>query len=152
MGTRADFYVEKDGELEWLGSTAWDGHPEGFDDTSILRCSAEKTFRAIFAAKISIRKDCTLPEHGWPWPWNDSNLTDYSYALRDGKVWTSRFGSPWFDHANIPKEAMDEDGYLDGDLLPGDKPKFPDMTDIKNVTFGGRSGLIVIGRKGLEGK
>jgi hypothetical protein len=31
MGTRADFYVGRGGQAEWLGSIAWDGYPSGID-------------------------------------------------------------------------------------------------------------------------
>jgi hypothetical protein len=29
MGTRADFYIGRGTEAEWLGSVAWDGYPGG---------------------------------------------------------------------------------------------------------------------------
>ena len=31
MGTRADFYIGRGAEAEWLGSIAWDGYPGGID-------------------------------------------------------------------------------------------------------------------------
>lgn len=40
MGTRADFYVGRGPEAEYLGSIAWDGHPEGMP-SELLRSSAE---------------------------------------------------------------------------------------------------------------
>ena len=29
MGTRADFYIGKGTDAEWLGSIAWNGYPDG---------------------------------------------------------------------------------------------------------------------------
>lgn len=41
MGTRADFYVRKDSQMEYLGSIAWDGYPSGIDE-AVLRSTDEK--------------------------------------------------------------------------------------------------------------
>lgn len=35
MGTRADFYVKRTDHLLWLGSIAWDGYPDGIDESVI---------------------------------------------------------------------------------------------------------------------
>lgn len=32
MSTRADFYVGRGAEAEWIGSISWDGYPDGVDD------------------------------------------------------------------------------------------------------------------------
>ena len=80
------------------------------------------------------RDDASFPVDGWPWPWKTSDLTDYSYAWFDGKVWASYFASDWFDPLkdepeDIKKHVLD----------------FPDMSPKQNVIFEGpRSGLIVL--------
>ena len=40
MGTRADFYVGKGKDSEWLGSIAWDWYPDGIPD-NILDAESE---------------------------------------------------------------------------------------------------------------
>lgn len=139
MGTRADFYVGRGKDAEWLGSVAWDGYPTGFDDNQALfDATTEEEYRAAVAAELDGREDATKPEDGWPWPWDDSNTTDYAYAFDGGKVYGSSFGGSWFDAAN----ARDDDG----DEEDGGEPAvFPNMKDRQNVTFGARSGIIIVG-------
>lgn len=133
MGTRADFYVGRGVEAEWLGSFAWDGHPQGID-SAVLLAGTESTFREEVSQMLRGREDSTVPSQGWPWPWNDSRTTDFAYALDGDMVWSSLFSSEWFD----PLQSMPED-------LPENVAVFPDMSDRKNVARGfKRSGLIVM--------
>lgn len=136
MGTRADFYVGRGAQAEWLGSIAWDGYPDGLD-AQLLNCTSVEAYRHALADFLKDRDDVTLPEHGWPWPWDDSGTTDYAYAFDDGRVWASCFRREWFPANKEPE---------DYDTLKKDVAVFPNMKDRKNVQFGGkRSGLIVIG-------
>lgn len=73
---------------------------------------------------------------GWPWPWEDSQTTDYAYAFDGGKVWASCFGGPW----QIASDWKD-----DGDEAVK-VAVFPNMKDRQNVTFGPRSGILILGR------
>lgn len=141
MGTRADFYVGRGLEAEWLGSIAWDGYPSGIDDV-VLTAATEELYRETVAAFLG-REDGTLPEMGWPWPWDDSNTTDYSYAFDDGCVWGSSFGAPWF------QITLDDDRYGQpyDDSETGAKPEFPDMKSRQNVNYGARSGVIIVGHR-----
>ena len=134
MGTRADFYVGKGKDAEWLGSIGWDGYPDGIDD-AVLHAADEASYRAAVASFFAKRDDVTLPERGWPWPWNDSATTDYSYWHFDGKTLGSCFGGGLF---SCDQEQSEDDSDLE-------KPDMPDMSDRKNVAIGNRSGLIVIG-------
>jgi hypothetical protein len=133
MGTRADFYVGVGSEAEWLGSIAWDGDPEGIPP-SIKRARGDADYRAAVERFLGARDDATKPADGWPWPWDDSALTDYAYAFTTDGVAASRFGTQWFDPdkpqpelENAPKTAV-----------------FPNMAARKRVTFGKRSGAIFI--------
>ncbi|HKI68790.1 MAG TPA: hypothetical protein VKA67_04320, partial [Verrucomicrobiae bacterium] len=81
----------------------------------IAKAENEDEYRAAVAEMLAGREDATLPEMGWPWPWNDSNTTDYAYAFRDGKV-----------------EAITEDS------------EWPDMSARSRVTMGKRSGIMVV--------
>ncbi len=135
MGTRADFYVGRGKEAEWLGSIAWDGYPGGLEASHLLAATGEPHYRAEVEKLLARRDDGTLPADGWPWPWDDSGTTDYAYAFDDSKVWASGFGREWFlatgdepDPDDVPETAI-----------------FPDVSTRKNVTFGKRSGVIVLG-------
>jgi hypothetical protein len=141
MGTRADFYVGRGERAEWLGSIAWDGNPASIGgDGSIVLATTEQDYRQQVAAFLASRDDATLPEQGWPWPWDNSRTTDYAYAFDNGAVWASAFGHEWFR----VDPAADYFGEPDGDM--GAKVAvFPDMSARKAVTFGLRSGVIVIG-------
>lgn len=133
MGTRADFYDGRGLDAEWLGSIAWDGYPGG-----IPRDLLEATDAALFRNQVTIflasREDATLPERGWPWPWEDSGTTDYAYALDEGKVWGSCFGYEWFDATQPEPEDR------------GSKVAvFPNMKDRQNVRWDKGSGVIILG-------
>jgi hypothetical protein len=102
---------------EWLGSVGWDGYEWAEDDkpNPIRGAKTEEEFRAAVENVLSIREDSTRPDMGWPWPWDTSEVTDYTYYFFEDAVrWDNR--DDW-----------------------------PDMSKKKNVTYGHRSGLIVIG-------
>lgn len=150
MGTRADFYIGRGENAEWIGSTAWDGYPEGIQLTTnkklkyghehlpfpegshLFDSSTEHEFRERVVQYFANREDVTLPDHGWPWPWDDSATTDYAYALDQGKVWASCFGSAWFDPHDPPEEPARKSAV------------FPNMKERKNVRFDKGSGLIIM--------
>jgi hypothetical protein len=135
MGTRADFYMDRGQDAEWLGSIAWDGYPDDVELIESLHATSAEEYREAVAAMFGRRRDATLPAQGWPWPWDDSGTTDYAYAFDDGKVWASNFGSPWFDPLGAHPEGDDD---------AADVP-FPDMSARKNVQWSGPgSGLIVV--------
>lgn len=132
MGTRADFYVGRGVEAEWLGSIAWDGYPDGVT-TSILTAETEDEYRLEVAKFSQTRDDWTTPANGWPWPWDDSNTTDYAYAFDGDHVWASGFGCDWFDPLN--DEEPNESG----------PQAFPNMRDRRNMPLGSnRSGAIIL--------
>ena len=140
MGTRADFYIGRGEEAKWLGSIAWDGYPEGNPKqllTQSLTCDLhEEEYIALVMEMIrpvDDRSPGTLPYQGWPWPWNSSHLTDYAYALEGGSVWVSVFNGPWWRWEG---EEQRPSGEAD--------PAHPDMSSIKKVAGGARSGLIQV--------
>lgn len=145
MGTRADFYIrtnpinEPKPILEWLGSVAYDGYPEEFDDNAgilAMTASDPSEFRAAVSELLSKRDDATLPDRGWPWPWEDSLLTDFAYVFENGQVKIFNFGRP-FD----PSKNDDETNQN----TPKAKGYFPDMSACKNVRFDKGSGVIFLG-------
>lgn len=132
MGTRADFYLGRGTGAFWMGSIAWDGHPESIP-AAVLEATDARSYRAAVLAELEGRDDATMPERGWPWPWPDSRTTDYAYAFDDGKVWASGAGQAWFDPL-VPRP----DGFDDTPLVA-----FPNMTAIQRVRWDEGSGLIV---------
>lgn len=137
MGTRADFYIGRGKDAEWIGSLALDGYPSGMP-SGLLSATTEDLFRVAVTEHLAT-DDCGTPtDLGWPWPWDDSGTTDYAYAFDGGVVYACCFGSPWWP-ANGEEPDHDE-------LRESGKPNavFPDMSAHKNITFGKRSGLIVV--------
>lgn len=147
MGTRADFYVGRDPKtMEWLGSIAFDGYPDGIPE-SVPQATSEEQYRAAVAEMFGDCDDATLPEQGWPWPWDNSATTDYAYAYDEEEVHASCFGRPWIPVSeHLAQDEDQQEKYMEG----GEEAAFPDMTDRQAVTLGKRSGLIVLGPKPEE--
>ena len=144
MGTRADFYVGRGTEVEWLGSVAWDAYPDGLPDW-LKGSGSEPEFRENVHKFLTKRNDATFPSDGWPWPWKDSGTTDYTYAFDEGVVWASHFGSPWWSPPDAEPEWDDEkDDYADEEFRNSPRPVHPDMSNVQNVTYGSRSGITII--------
>ena len=133
MGTRADFYIGRGLDAEWLGSIAWDGYPEGIP-APVFSATTESEFRSRVAEFAAAREDWTSPDKGWPWPWDDSGTTDYAYAFDGGHVHAACFGGRWC----TPETVSDDE-------TEGKECVFPNMSARKNVTFGRRSGVMIIG-------
>lgn len=164
MGTRADFYIGRGEEAEWLGSIAWDGYPGGVfsnligDSSSLLEDFADENhWRSSVEAWFAQRDDATLPAQGWPWPWEDSQTTDYAYAFDGGEVWGSCFGHAWFKVKDGEPDDDDEaeeyitDGVYDHKKWTEAHPKsatFPNMKERQKVTYGSRSGVMLVGPGG----
>lgn len=110
--------------MEWLGSIAWDGYLKGID-REVLEAKTKEQYDIALKEFFKERKDVTLPDEGWPWPWDDSQLTDYSYSFENGKVMASNFGYPWFDPLKKEEDSEEE--------KEENKMEFPDMKDKKNV-------------------
>ena len=139
MGTRADFYIGRGPQARWLGSLAWDGYPDGIDAAAANRHATTEAGFLEALVPLKAREDWSQPERdGWPWPWDDSGTTDYAYALDGGTVFVSRFGSAWvaLDAALLQPE---------NDFPKHPKAVFPNMAALKRVTYGKRSGVIIIG-------
>lgn len=137
MGTRADFYIGKGLDAEWLGSIGWDGYPSGIPDR-IINATDEASYRAEVEDFIHNREDGTKPEQGWPWPWNDSKTTDWAYAFTTGRVEGCCFGEGWV----IPDSDMD-----DPTEFISTEVEFPYMKNRQNIAWDHRSGLIVLQAK-----
>jgi len=135
MGTRADFY---DKDMQWLGSIGWDGYPNNDEFNPIFDASTYDEYLAEVAKLLTGCEDATLPKDGWPWPWEDSSITDFAYKWDGSHVVFSNFGKPWQGRTDAP---------FDGDVANMPSGVFPNMKHMQKVTLGARSGLIVFGGK-----
>jgi hypothetical protein len=153
MGTRADFYVRKDEQMEWVGSITWDGYEIG----NVGGAKDEASFRRRLNKFFSYRDDVTLPDNGWPWPWNNSKLTDeiWVWNCEDNSIYRGHDHEGKYEDnttAQYFSKGMGQFGYTEkGEEIENpDRSQLkgwilPDMKDIKNVKLGGKgSGLIVI--------
>lgn len=130
MGTRADFYIGTGESAQWLGSVAWDGYEWCEDlECALMKAKTEKEFLAAIRDIANKRDDFTSPNQGWPWPWENSFTTDRAYAFVNGKA-------EWFAWGKQPSESDPEELERVCD--------WPDMTSRQNVTYGERSGLIIV--------
>lgn len=134
MGTRADFYIGRGENAEWIGSIAWDGSEV---DAQVRECTSADAFRHAVESMLKERDDATFPKDGWPWPWDDSNTTDYAWAFDEGKTWWSCFGYDWWP-ADKEQSEEESEAAQKGNII------FPNMKDRKNVNFGKRSGIILV--------
>jgi hypothetical protein len=133
MGTRADFYIGTGPNAVWLGSTSYDGYPDGWGKGP-LAASSEDEFRAAVEHMLTHAELATRPTEGWPWPWPDSRITDYAYAWdpTNGAM-VSVFGR---------KYAKDEATSYDGRKLRDDE--VVDMRKVPNGDILGKSGLVFL--------
>lgn len=152
MGTRADFYVGKNEAAVWIGSIAWDGYRDSIPE-KILTAKTSRGFRRAVARFFQDRDDATTPDKGWPWPWNNSSTTDCSYWFFSGHCWDAQSGTELDDYkyvrCDIPEpnwghRGADEDRQRARWMKGSETIRFPDMTALKNVTLGSRSGIILI--------
>lgn len=94
MGTRADFYIERDDKFEYLGSVQYDGYEVDNEDYPICkrlkRSKTEKSFLKNLKEyedwRNSEPQSCNHFFKEWPWPWPNSHTTDYSYVFIKDKV------------------------------------------------------------------
>lgn len=125
MGTRADFYVGQGINAEWIGSIQYNGYKEAIRDSnsSFFLARTEKTFRRNVSALIA-HPDYggVLPANGWPWLWDTSHDTDYTYAWTPYGILCSRFGNIWTAPRQQPAPPIT--GYI---------AVFPDMAAKRKV-------------------
>jgi hypothetical protein len=114
----SDFYVGIGEHAEWLGSLVDRGTPWILGE-DILVFTKEKEYRDAVRRIVDIR-----PEDGWPWPWTDSYLTEYTYTFIDNKVLVSYFGGDLYDPLGPEPEYVYADIEEDWAKNP-DVHKFP---------------------------
>jgi len=111
MGSKADFYLGRGVEAEWLGSIEWDGYPAGLP-TTFRTAITLGDYRAEIDSILDTRPDAIKAVDGWPWKWDSSHGTNYSYAFDTDRVWACCYGSSWWlaslrepDHTTLKRKA-----------------------------------------------
>lgn len=146
MGTRADFYICRDKsdsnkKLRWLGSMAFDGDPQSIPSLIIKSTDGKKFIQRVNRFLGSI-EDGSTREAGWPWPWDDSGLTDYTYIFYEYEVFVNQF-----DPNQTGSDKILWIGCRSYDVEKMDFFKYPNMSKKRNYATPGsaRSGLMLIG-------
>ena len=83
--TRADFYVGTGPTARYLGSVFNDG---ATIPNSIKRARTSEVFEKFVLKSIKKVNGTTQ----WPWPWETSVTTDFSYWLENEKLYVLEFG------------------------------------------------------------
>lgn len=135
MGTRADFWIEGENTMEWIGSVAYDGHPENFVEE--FKITDVEEFRERIRSFIAGVDHGTLPERGYPFGWSETLRSDHVYVFREkyNKVYEA-LPSHW------------DTSYTRGiyiDPLTEPYTIFPSLESIMNDAGGMRSGRMIIG-------
>jgi hypothetical protein len=164
MGTRADFYIGTRDfkQYEWLGSITWDGYPDGnpeplFNKKPLILSPTKHFFKNMNEIKKECHDHYTEPEEGWPWPWETSKLTDYTYIFdiktkkvyfslyndKSQKVWTTidlykKFKESDYEDYSVFNECVTITNWPDMSKLA--------MSDEEQLR---RSGLILVSGKGF---
>lgn len=94
---KADFYIGIDKYAKWIGSLMRYGDPVSIIMPRFLLSKNPVEYEELFTEILEEVCYNVKPEDGWPHLWQDSQMTDYSYHLFDGKVWCSMNGGQLFD-------------------------------------------------------
>ncbi|MEO1208843.1 MAG: hypothetical protein AAFX78_04795 [Cyanobacteria bacterium J06638_20] len=88
-------------------------------------------YREVVEEILSSVSHSTTPDQGWPWPWDDSSVTDYAYCWDGSRV------------------VIASDDELEEDDEPEPFPRIPFMlpnqSHRRNVALDERSGLVIFG-------
>lgn len=94
---KADFYIGIDKYAKWIGSLLKYGDPVSIIMPRFLLSKNPVEYEELFTEILEEVYYSAKPEDGWPHLWQDSQMTDYSYHLFNGKVWCSMMGGQLFD-------------------------------------------------------
>jgi len=94
---KADFYIGIDKDAKWIGSLLKYGDPVSIVIPRFLLMTNPVDYEELFTELLEELYYGVKPEDGWPHLWQDSQMTNYSYHLFNGKVWCSMMGGQLFD-------------------------------------------------------
>ena len=140
MGTRVDFYVGKGLSAKWIGSIGNDGFRPSKGGAqgvglALINAKTETKFRSAIRKLMDKFSDHVPAEKGWPWPWDDSSITDCSYWFFDNQVWDvhCKFepcGPVWVPCSDPEPNGDTGERY--------ESVVYPNMSAIRNVRGGWR--------------
>ena len=94
MGTKADFYLEKQNKLIWFGSLFKNGQPWNIPLNILIQINSilfeEEVVSFLETTDSVLRQN----KEEWPWIWADSRMTDYSYIFIHDQVFAYISGNP----------------------------------------------------------
>lgn len=136
MPTRADFYIGRGKNSVWIGAIAADGIPSANPEV-LIGVRSESEYRTKVELIIQEASHYgTRQEQGYPFPWAECPwMSDFAYAFDEGKTWVSDCRK-WIEFTSEVLVA--------GFEFPKGKDEFPDLTSIKSVPLGRRSGFITL--------
>lgn len=121
----ADFYVQTDDKIEYIGTLLEDGAPTYLDDLELFgpaenRSFDEAAFRRIVGAVLGEYREqgaavSAAAGDKWPWPRPDSAQTEYVYLYVKGAVQVFRSGLD--EHGN-PGQSLAAVHYPNGARKP----------------------------------
>jgi len=80
MGTRADFYIDDLGDMTWIASIYRNGQPWNIPLELLAQVNQVMFTEELYWFLEKVRDDYA-GNRTWPWPWEDSRMTDFSYIL-----------------------------------------------------------------------
>jgi hypothetical protein len=113
-------------EMEWKGSLLKNGSPLDLPVEILFQLNKEQFIEKVLDHISSQIYDGVIPEaDGWPWSWEDSQMTDYSYIFdeRKDKVYMVICGGRLLD----PIKIIQGIDIIGADIGYG-KVDFPKMT------------------------
>jgi len=128
--TRGDFYIGTGPDARWIGSVNHDAFPDVIPCDIITQVNPIMFEEAVLEFLKNDKGYIRQNGDKWPWPWQDSHLTDYTYMfdLQVGRVVASSFGNEFFDPLKIKQGEL-----IDDATLAMGRPKFPLMRmDLNN--------------------
>ena len=123
MSTRCDFYSGRGKTAQYLGSIGHDAFVEDLSDY-FTGVTTREQFEGSLAKVFKVYGEIPASK-GWPWPWNDSSITDTVITFDDGQVWAAHHDGCW-------APINDYDNPSDIECV------FPDMRSADEATMEGR--------------
>lgn len=94
MGSKADFYRGHGNDAVWIGSVERDGYPDIIPAEILIQVNGVMFEELVVEFLQSRRPNSYIASEGdrWPWLWENSQMTDFTYAFFNNKVHVGHFG------------------------------------------------------------
>jgi len=81
MGSRADFYIGMNNP-KWIGSISRNGHPWNIPCRLLIQNNIVMYEEIVIDFLANNNGFIKSIGNSWPWPWENSKLTNYSYFFK----------------------------------------------------------------------